>query len=98
MTVGGGGRLFIYLEGCFVPDPSFSSLYVVPDIASMHFSYLFTTSLPVPCLFLCLYSVVWQILLVVPVLSGVFSANSCNSCRLSCLEHTGRLGENGRNL
>ena len=81
-----------------MPDPSFSTLYVVPDIPTMLFSYLFTTSSPLPLLFLRLYSVVCDILLVVPVLGGEFSAHSCNSCHLSCLEVTRGLGENGRNF
>ena len=79
-------------------DPSFSSLYVVPGFPSMLFSYLSTTSLLLPLLFLRLYSVVWHILLVVSVVGGEFSAHSCNSCRLSCLEVTRGLGENGRNF
>jgi hypothetical protein len=80
-----------------VPDPSFSSLYVVPDFPSMLFSYLITTSLTLPLLFLRLYSVVWRIMLIVPVVGGEVSAHSCNSCRLSCLEVTRGLWENGGN-
>ena len=79
-------------------DPSFSSLYVVPGFPSMLFSYLSTTSLLLPLLFLRLYSVVWHILLVVSVVGGEFSAHSCNSCHLSCLEVTRGLGQNGRNF
>ena len=94
----GVGRLFIFLEGCFVPDPSISSLFVVPDFPSMLFSYLFTTSSPLPLLLLCLYLVVWHILLIVPVLSGVFSVHSCNSHHLTCLEVTRGLGDNGRSF
>jgi hypothetical protein len=45
-----------------------------------------------------LYSVDWHILLVVSVVGGEFSAHSCNSCHLSCLEVTRGLGENGRNF
>jgi len=81
-----------------VPDPSFSSLYVVSDFPSMLFSYLFRTSLPLPFLFLRLYLVVWYVLLVVPVLGGEFSAHHCNSCHLSYLKVTTGLGENGRNF
>jgi len=81
-----------------VPDPSFSSLYVVPDFPSMLLSYLFTTSSPLPLLFLRLFSVVWRIMLVVPVVGGEFSAHSCNSCCLSYLGVTRGLGENGRNV
>ena len=81
-----------------MPDLSCSSLHVVPDFPSMLFSYLFTTSSPLPLLFVRSYSVVWQNLLVVPALGGEFSAHSCNSCRLSCLEVTRGLGENGRNF
>jgi len=47
----GGGELFIYLEGCSVPDPSFSSLYVVPSVPSMFFVYLSTTCSLLPLLF-----------------------------------------------
>jgi len=36
----GEGKLFTYLEGCFVPDPSLSSLYVVPNFPRMLFSVL----------------------------------------------------------
>jgi hypothetical protein len=64
----------------------------------MLFSYLFTTCLPLPLLFLRLTSVVWHILLVVPVSSVEFSADSCSRCRLSCLMVTRGLGENGRNF
>jgi len=81
-----------------VLDTSFSSLYVVPGFPSMLFSYLSTNSLLLPLLFLCWYSVVWHILLVVSIVCGEFSAHSCNSCRLSCLEVTRGLGENRRNL
>ena len=81
-----------------MPDPSFSSLYVVPDFPSMLFSYLFPTSLPLAILFPRLYLAVALILLVVPVLGGEFSANSCDSRRLSCLEVTRGLGQNGRNF
>ena len=88
--------LFIYLERCFLPDPTFYSLYVVPDFPSMHFSYLFTTSSPDPLHCVRLYSVVWHAMLVVPALGGEFSAHSCNSYHLSCLEATWGLEENGR--
>jgi hypothetical protein len=47
-----GRRLVIYPAGCFVPDASVSRLYVVPDISSMLFLYLFTTSSPLPLLIL----------------------------------------------
>ena len=79
-------------------DPSFSSLYVVPDFPSMLFSYLFTTSSPLHLLFLRMYSVVWYIVLVVAVLGGEFCAHSCLCCRLSYLEVTSGLGENCRNF
>jgi len=79
-----------------VPDALFSSLYVVPDFPSMLFLYLFTTSSPLPLLFLRLHSVVWHILLIVPVLGGECFAHSCSSCCLSCLEVTRGLGENDR--
>jgi len=97
-NVGGGEELYIFLEGCFMPDPSFSSSYVVLDFPSMFFSYLFTTSLPLPVLFPCLYLAVRYILLVVPVFSGEFSAHSYNSHCLSCLEVTRGLGENSMNF
>ena len=42
-----------------MPDSSATSLYVVPGFVSMHFSYLYTTSLLVPLFFLRLYLVVW---------------------------------------
>jgi len=94
----GGGMPFIILEGCVVPDPSVSSLYVVSDFPSKLFSNLFTTSLPLPLLFLLLHSVVWHSLHVVPVLCGEFSVHSCDSCRLSCLEVNSGSGENCRNF
>jgi len=81
-----------------VLDPSVFGLYVVPGFPSMLFSYLSTTSLLLPLLFLCFYSVVWNILLIISVVGGEFSAHSCNSCRLSCLEVTRGLGENGSNF
>jgi hypothetical protein len=93
-----GGVLYISPEVYWVPDPSFSSLYVIPSFPSMHFSYLSTTSALLPILFLHLYSVVWHIYLVLPVVRGEFSAHSCNSCRLSCLDVKRGLGENSRNL
>ena len=71
-----------------MPNPSFSSLYVVSDFPSMLFLYLFTTSLPLSFSFLRLYSVVWLILLIVSVVGGEYSAHSCDSCRLSCVEVT----------
>jgi len=64
----------------------------------MLFSYLFTTSSPLPLLIFCLYSEVWHILLVVPVVGDDFSAHSCYSCRLFCFQVTRGLGENGRNF
>ena len=64
----------------------------------MLFSYLSTTSSLLPLLFLRLYLVDWHILLVVSVVGGQFSAHSCNSCRVSCLEVTRGLGENGWNF
>jgi len=94
----GGGELLIYLEGCLVPDLSFSSLYVIHGLPSMLSSYLSTTSSLLPLLFLCLHSVIWRISLIVPVPGGEFSADSCNIRRLSCLEVTKWLGENGRNF
>jgi hypothetical protein len=81
-----------------VLDTSFSSLYMVPDFPSMLFLYLSTTSLILPLIFLRLYSVVWHILLIVSVVGGEFLAHSCNSCRLSCLEVSRGLGDNGRNF
>jgi len=81
-----------------VPESSFSSISVGPDFPSMLFSYLFTTSSPLPLLFLRMYSVVWHILLLVPVVGGEFSAHSCKSCCIPCLEVTRGLGENGRNF
>jgi hypothetical protein len=83
-----GGRLFIYLEGCFVPDPSFLSVYVGPDFPSMLFSYLFTTSPPLPLQIPHLFWEVWLMLLDVPVVRGEYSAHTCNNCRLSCVELT----------
>jgi hypothetical protein len=53
----GGGELIIYLEGCLVPDPSVSSLYVVPGFPSMLFAYLYSTSSHLPLLFLRIHSV-----------------------------------------
>jgi len=64
----------------------------------MLFLYLFTTSLPLSFSFLRLYSVVWLILLIVSVVGGEYSAHSCDSCRLSCVEVTRGWGENGRNF
>ena len=79
-------------------DPSFSSLYVIPNFPSMLFSYLFTTCSPLPFLFPCLYSADGGILLIIPVLSGEFSTHNRNSHRVSCLEVTRGLGQNGRNF
>jgi hypothetical protein len=81
-----------------MPDPSFSSFWVVPSFDRMLFSYLSTTSSLLPLLCLRLYSVVWNILVVVSAVSGECCAHSCNSCRLSCLKVTRGLGENGRNF
>jgi len=64
----------------------------------MLFSYLFTTSSPIPLLFLHLNSVVSHSLLIVPVVGGECFSHSCNSCRLSCVEVTRGLVENGRNF
>jgi hypothetical protein len=88
---GGGSR-----KGNFVPDPSSSSPYLVPDSLSKLFSYLFTTFAPLPLPILCLYSVVWHTLLVIPVPGGAFSAHSSNNCCLTCLEATRGLVEYGR--
>ena len=81
-----------------MPDPAFSSLYVVPDFPSMLFSNCFTTSSLLHLLSLHRYSVVCHILLIIPVLGGEFPAHSCNTRRLSCLEVTRGLWENGRNV
>jgi len=81
-----------------VPDPSFSSLYVVSNFPSMLFSYFSTTSLLLPLLFSCLNSAVGSILLIVHVLRGEFSSHPCSSHRLSSLEVTRGLGENGNNF
>jgi hypothetical protein len=81
-----------------VLDPSCSSLYVGPDIPSMHFPYLVTTTLPLPSLFLRMYLVDWQILLAVHLLGGELSANSRNTCRLPCLEDTRVLREDAQNF
>jgi hypothetical protein len=82
-NIGGGEKLFIYLEWCFVLRHSFSSLYVVPDFPSMLFSYYFTTSLPLPLHILSQSSVHWYIGLVIPVLGCEFSGHHLNSRRLS---------------
>jgi len=98
LTNVGGESSVLYLEGCFGPDPSFSSLYVVPDFPSMHFWYFFTTSLLLPLLFPCLYSAVGCIALIIHVLGVEISTHSCDSCCLLCLEVTRGLGENGSNF
>jgi len=64
----------------------------------MLFPYLFTTSSPLPLPLLRWNSVFWHILFIVLVVGGEFSAHSCTSCRLSCVEVTRGLGENGRNF
>ena len=79
-----------------MPDFSLSSLHVVSNIPSMLFSYLFTTTWPLPLLCPHLYSVVGHISLIVPSLSGEFSAHSYGSSHLACLEVTKGLGVNGR--
>jgi hypothetical protein len=61
-----------------VPNLSFSSLYVVSSFPCILFSYLSTTSALLPFLILHLHSVVWNIMLVVPVLSGEFSVHFFN--------------------
>jgi len=45
-----------------------------------------------------MYSVVLHSLLVIPVVGGEFSAHSCNSYCLSCLEVTSEFRENGMNF
>ena len=80
-----------------MPDPSLSSLYVVSGLPSMLFSYLSTTSLLLSVQCPHLYWVVGHILLIVPVLGCESSIQSCSSYRLSCLEVTRGLGENGTN-
>jgi len=74
----GSGELFIYLEGCLVPDLSISTHYVVPGFTRMHFSYHSATSSFRPLHYLFLRKLVWCISLIVPVLGGTFSARSCN--------------------
>ena len=79
-------------------DISFSRLYVVSNFPSMLLSYLFTTSSFLPRLFPRIHSAVGHILPMVPIVSGEFSADSCDSHWLSCFEVTKILREIGRNL
>jgi len=71
----GRGKLFIYLEGYFVPLSSFSSLYMVVDFLSMLYLYLFTASW---LLFLCLphmYLVAGHMLLIIHIVGSEFSTH-----------------------
>jgi hypothetical protein len=79
-----------------VPNPTVSSLQMVPNFASLLFWYLFTTSLPPPFLFLGLFLVVHHILVIVPILGWIFLAHTSYSCSHYCLEVTGGLRDNGR--
>ena len=73
-------------------------VYVVPDFPRMLFSYLFTTSSPVPLLFHRLYLLVAHCFPVVSDRGEKSSADSCNSHLLSCLQVTRGVGQNGRNF
>jgi hypothetical protein len=64
----------------------------------MRFQLLFTTLSLLPLLFPCLYYTVWQILLIVLVLSGGFSAHQCDCCHVSLLVVIGGFGEKGTNI
>jgi hypothetical protein len=69
------GELLIYLKGCLVPNPSCSSLFEVLGFPSILCWYLSTTALPLALFILRLHLVVWQIMLVIPVVGGEFSAH-----------------------
>ena len=81
-----------------MPDPSFSSLYEVPDFPSTLILDLYTTSSSLPILVSCVHLAIGHIFHVVAVLGGEFSAHSCCSDCLPCLKVTNRSGENGRNF
>jgi len=92
------GMHFKYLEGYFVPNPSFSSLNVVHDFPSILFLYPFTTCLVLPDHLIGLNSVVGHVLLLGPVLGGAFSGHTFDTYHHSCLKVARGLGENCRNF
>jgi hypothetical protein len=71
---------------------------VVPDFPSILLSHCFTTSPYLPRLFPWFHSAVGDILLIVAIFTAEVSANSCDSCWLSCLEVSQTLREISRNL
>jgi len=70
-------------------------VFVIPTIL---FSCLVTASSLLHLLYPCWYWVVGHIVLGVTVITGEYSARSCNSCRLCYLEISSGLEDSGRNF
>lgn len=73
--------LFLCLMGYSVPISSSSSLYEVLDFPGILFLFLFKTCSCLPILIYCVYMVVGNFLLVMCVVGGVFSVDSCDHSR-----------------